>query len=288
MEHAEDLTVVLTGSAGYLGSRVKKRLEKIGVRIIEIDQSSKSNPIDLSSSSDLLGIVLPSSYLLIHLAFPLPGTLRAKKFQILIKEINLNLVSTFSPQRTLFISSTAVYPLNHAENIRVKPWEIYGKMKYESEVFLSSKLQNLTIFRPGTLVEMHRESTMMRFIKQLRSSPIPLIPGKGGMVHPFTHTTDLENAIIQWVVSPVEIEGATDLTAQNHKSLMQISEQGRSRKPLFYIRIPELLLCYLGSDSLPINGISRWHFRALCYDYKPDKMNQYSVGFKTYDQLFTS
>jgi nucleoside-diphosphate-sugar epimerase len=288
MTNVEELNVVLTGSAGYLGRNVKKGLQAIGVKVIEIDRANPDNPVDLTNKDDLSSLTLPSKYLLIHLAFPLPGSLKARDFQSLIQRININIVSSLVPERTLFVSSTAVFPLVNPGPYLPQPWEIYGKLKYESEKFFSSKLPMVTIFRPGTLVEMTRESSMMNFIKQLQGSKFPVIPGNGRITHPFTHTKDLENAILKWVVNHQDNGRAYNLTARNHQTLREISQKHESRKALCHIKIPRFLLLCIGSDNFPIKNISKWHSRALCYDYTNSETNEYRAGFRTYDELFTT
>ena len=282
------LTVVLTGSSGYLGSLVKKELMEIGVNVIEVDQNHRLNPIDLANEENLSKLVLPSSYLLVHLAFPLPGSFKSKEFKKLIERINSNFPKYFQPERSLLISSTAVYPLHFNADVEPAPWEIYGELKLESEKVFASNFSNLTIFRPGTLVEISRKSSMMNFIFQLMRSRIALVPGDGNMVHPFTYTHDLVDAIIRWVKDPSLPDGTFDLTSRKPITFNQISYLSRGSKPFLKLQLPEGILSHIGSDRFPVNRISRWHLRGLFYNYHQQSINVYQETFKEYKEIFTS
>jgi nucleoside-diphosphate-sugar epimerase len=282
------VTVVVTGSSGYLGRKVVAGLKELGVDVIEIDKHHNDNPIDLSKSEDRKKLFLPKDYHLIHLAFPLPGGLPSRKFESLIEKFNSNISSWFNPKSTLFVSSTAVYPINTSMNDTASPWEIYGRLKYQSELFFLEKFDSVTIFRPGTLVEHNRESSMMKFIMQLKNSPFPIMPGRGEIIHPFTHTSDLVSAILMWVMSPKESQGIFNLTALQPLTLKQLSLIGRTKKSFIVFYIPRFFLTNIGSDRFPIGKISRWHFRALCYDFKQDSSNNYRDLCRSYENLFTS
>ncbi len=281
-------TVVVTGSSGYLGTKVVEGLKRLDANVIEIDKYNESNPIDLSNGEDKLRLSLPKDYLLIHLAFPLPGAMPSKKFEVLIDRFNSNISNWFKPKRVLFISSTAVFPIKDDANNGISPWEIYGKLKYRSEIFLKNEFDSVTILRPGTLVEVNRESSMMKFISQLRNSRFPIMPGDGDIIHPFTHTNDLVNAILTWVKSPKEVPGTFNITALHPMSFNEMSNLGRSKRILITLRVPRVLLLNIGSDRFPIGNISRWHFRALCYDYRQDSSNKYRNHCRSYETLFTS
>jgi dTDP-4-dehydrorhamnose reductase len=181
-----------------------------------------------------------------------------------------------------------VYPLHFNSNIEPVPWEIYGELKLESEKVFASNFSNLTIFRPGTLVEVSRKSSMMNFILQLMRSRIALVPGDGNMVHPFTYTHDLVGAITRWVKDPSLPNGTFDLTSKKPITFNQISHLSRGSKPFLKLKLPEAVLSHIGSDRFPLNSISRWHFRGLFYNYHQQSINVYQETFKEYKDIFTS
>ena len=200
----------------------------------------------------------------------------------------MNLKQWFSPQRSLLISSTAVYPIKDSDKLGANPWEIYGRLKLATENLLAECFNELTIFRPGTLIELDRESSMMRFMSRIKFSRFPVFPGSGKITHPFTHTQDLENAILLWALNQIKGTGVYDITANEPMTLRQLCFDGRSKRVLFEIRIPQKILCRIGSDRFPIAKISRWHFRALCYDYSNSQTNEYRKNFRPYKDLFTT
>ena len=285
MPRIRDFSVVVTGSSGYVGKRLVSDLRSQGYEVIEIDNGNTSNPIDLRSLSELRQIQLPPKYLLVHLAFPLPGRVNATEFQRLANSINSNLVAVLNPIDTLFISSTAVYALDGAESRKVSPWEIYGQLKMESEVFFTKSFANLTIFRPGTLVDADRDSVMMKFLKQMKNSRFPILPGNGKIIHPFTITGDLIQAITRWVREGTSNEKIFDLVASNPLSLSDLCNFDRKSKKLFSIRIPLRFLRMIGSDKFPIFQISKWHFSALTYNFFRGAPNIYNKDFLDYKDI---
>jgi nucleoside-diphosphate-sugar epimerase len=281
-------TIVVTGSSGYVGSLVVEKLRNIGATVIEIDIHNKLQAIDLSDEKDVSGLTLPRDYILIHIAFPLPGSFGSGHFKEVIRKMNQNILSHFYPNRTLFISSTAVYPLKFSKEKEVRPWEVYGQLKFESEQLFENNFDKLTIFRPGTLVEVSRRSSMMKFLAQLNGSRITFIPGGGKMIHPFTYTHDLVDAIIDWAKNPNAPLGTFDLTALNPLTMNELIQLRRTKRLWAAVHIPTFLLTRIGSDRFPILKISKWHFRALCYDYIQKEISPYQNKFKSYKDIFTS
>ena len=219
------MQVILTGSAGYVGSKVRTALEAEGVKVIPVDINNPDAPINLRTLGSLRNLGISGDYKLIHLAFPLPGKVPSKKFKRFVFEVNTNLLNEISPLETLLISSTAVYGLDHSVNeySKISPWEIYGKLKLDTESIFKKKFSNLTIFRPGTLIEANREGAMMSFIKLLQNGSFVVTPGKGVLVHPFTHTDDLVEAITKWALSENTGFSEYTLTAAEPITLHDIS-----------------------------------------------------------------
>ena len=260
-------------------------LESAGFNVIGLDKNDLQNPIDLSDKESLSRLSLPTSYQLIHLAFPLPGQMGRHRFKREITTINANLLSVLHPDRTLFISSTAVYALNCQDEIKVAPWEIYGELKLQTEVIFGNKLQKLTVFRPGTLIEASRDSNMMRFLSQLVSSSVKFVPGNGDLIHPFTHTQDLIQAITYWSLHPETPIGYFDLTASDPMKFTQIRKDFNRAGKSLILSLPIWLLRFIGNDRLPTVGISKWHFRALTYNLNLPSRNVYTENFRSYESI---
>ena len=280
------VNVVLTGSAGYLGSRVVQKLNQFNYNVIEIDIFDAINPVDLGKLDELRKLRLPEDYFFIHLAFPLPGTFSRRVFSKKIRTINENIATVFRPGKTLLVSSTAVYPLTNMKSLDTKPWEIYGRLKLETERVFQNRFESLTIFRPGTLIEANRNSMMMIFLKQLLRSRFPVIPFPNSVVHPFTHTDDLVEAIIGWIKETKGIEGIFDLVAGDPLTFEQLSKLDDKRVVKFFIQIPHFFLQRIGSDRFPLFKISKWHFSALTYDYTASTPHKFSKYSRTYREIF--
>jgi nucleoside-diphosphate-sugar epimerase len=285
VENLANRNIILTGSAGYLGSRVEKMLINSGFIVMALDKQDPDNPTDLSNRDSVRKLQLPDSYQLVHLAFPLPGKIGRKQFESTIFSINENLTSLLSPSRTLFISSTAVYSLESESEVIPKPWEVYGKLKLETEEALASNFGNLTIFRPGTLIETSRKSTMMSFLKQLLNSKISLVPGSGNLTHPFTNTQDLIDAIGNWAQHSDAPCGIFNLTACDPISFTEMQKILNKTSRVAVIQLPLWLLRKIGSDKYPLFGISKWHFRALTYNLTLSSRNVYNQNFMSYSSM---
>ena len=279
--------LIVTGSSGYLGRRVVRKLHLHNYNVIQIDKFDLHNPVNLGDLDELRQLRLPENYYFIHLAFPLPGSFSKRKFSKTITTTNDNILNIFRPERTLLVSSTAVYPLKSVSSLDAKPWEIYGILKLETEKVFQSRFDSVTIFRPGTLVEANRSSMMMRFIKQLMRSRFPIIPVPKSIVHPFTHTDDLVEAIFGWVEETKSSEGIFDVVAQEPLTFEQISNLDEKRTVKFFIQIPRFILQRIGSDRFPFLKISKWHFSALTYNYTESASHKFSKYSRTYRDIFS-
>jgi nucleoside-diphosphate-sugar epimerase len=280
------VNVVITGSAGYLGSRIVQRLKEFDYNVVQIDKFDSSDPVDLGNLNELRELRLPEQYCFVHLAFPLPGTFPRRDFTKTIRTINENISIVFRPTKTLLVSSTAVYPLANMKSHETKPWEIYGILKLETERVFQKVFQAVTIFRPGTLIEANRNSMMMIFLKQLLRSRYPVIPFPKSIVHPFTHTDDLVEAIIGWVKETNSSEGIFDLVAGDPLTFEQLTNLDDKRVVNFLIQIPQFFLRRIGSDRFPLFKISKWHFSALTYNYAESAPHKFSKYSRTYREIF--
>lgn len=180
------------------------------------------------------------------------------------------------------MSSTAVYALNGKSE---EPWEVYGNLKLETEKLFLARFNRVTIFRPGTLIEEGRKSSMMKYLTRLRTSPFPILPVNGDFIHPFTYTPDLVKSIKHWTLDP-ELGGVHNVTAREPITLRDICYLHRSKKVAKEIRLPLSVIRNVGSDSYPLFGISRWHLQALTYDLKELKNGHFSNGFLSYSEIF--
>jgi nucleoside-diphosphate-sugar epimerase len=259
----QTLPLVVTGAKGYVGQRLVKELEKRKFQVLEVDLIGQ-RAFDLSKpdTAERLSGYLPDDFDLIHLAFPFPGTMGSKRMTRLVKSVNDSLLSLKPrPRRTLFISSTAVYSADSA--LEDSPWEVYGSLKRQSEVQLA-RLGNLSILRPGTLVDGTRRSAIATLYLRAISGKSALLPKNGSLAHPFLHVDDLVGACVSWSEMDETQCFNYDLWAAEPISAREyLQARGINSK---IVNLPKFVQRVFGSDSLPLLGISKWHFRALNYD----------------------
>jgi hypothetical protein len=257
------IPVVVTGARGYVGTRLVKELSNRGIEVIEVDASGPEG-VDLSSeeASDFLSSFLPSEFDLIHLAFPLPGTMPGQKMREVVNRMNSSLLRMKNaPRKSLLISSTAVYSPDTAMNF--SPWEVYGDLKSQAETQLE-KLGALSIIRPGTLIDASRHSAVATIYRRALLGRLSILPEGGSLAHPFLHVDDLVEACCSWQASADLILKTTDLWATEPVSALTHMEL-RGVKPRI-LKLPKVLQQTIGSDNLPLGGVSKWHLRALSYD----------------------
>lgn len=276
------MNILITGASGYLGSQLKLELTKIGHNVVPLDLHDKINPVDLSNYESLRSLRLPKEFTLIHLAFPLPGSQKSRDFIRKITNINYNVTSILKPRNTLLMSSTAIYALNGKKE---EPWEVYGRLKLETEKIFIASFNNVAIFRPGTLIQEGRMSAMMKYLTRLRTSSFPILPGNGDFIHPFTYTPDLINSIKRWTLDP-GIGGVHNIIAREPISLREICYLDRVKRVAKEIRLPSTALKLVGLDSYPLFGISKWHLRALTYDLRELNTSHLSDETLSYSEIF--
>ena len=249
--------IILTGSSGYLGRKVRLALEELNFSVIPLDVNDPDEPVDLRDRGSLKNLHIDGPYKLVHLAFPLPGKLSREKFSRLVAEVNSNVTAELDPIETLVVSSTAVYGLEHPtdEESAIGPWEIYGKLKFETELAFKESFENVTIFRPGTLIEETRISTMASYIRFIQRFKFFAVPGNGQLIHPFTHTDDLVDSIVSWARSDNSGKSEYLALATQPKTLLEISSM-RLDSGRYRICIPKFLIRLISSDSYPIANIS--------------------------------
>jgi len=257
------IPVAITGSRGYVGARLVAEFSKRGVPVIEIDISAP-NRIDLCSESAAadLSALLPASFDLIHLAFPLPGTMGRQRMTEVVDRMNNSLLKMErSPRKSLLISSTAVYSPNNLMSF--SPWEVYGWLKSKTEDLLQN-LGSVSILRPGTLIDASRRSAIATIYRRALMGRLSILPEGGSLSHPFLHVDDLVNACCTWQEAVELTLKTTDLWATDPISpLAHLESRG---VPSRILNLPKLLQHSIGSDAFPIAGIAKWHLRALSYD----------------------
>lgn len=100
--------ILVTGSAGLIGSALTRKLRNTGYEVIDCDIRSKNNP--LSFFSEDIQPILKECKGIIHLA-AISRVIHGEQYPELCEEVNVSATKKF---------------LEFYENLPHKPWLIYG------------------------------------------------------------------------------------------------------------------------------------------------------------------
>ena len=140
--------IIITGSTGFMGSSLVKRLQSIGYKITEINRDlldSRTSLVSVDVGSWERHGYIKNPYALIHLAgasVPSNVSENDKDQNILMTK---SLLQYFDPQRFIFASTGLVYASRtnkHSEDSLVRPESAYGKSKLISEGLIIDKYQS--------------------------------------------------------------------------------------------------------------------------------------------------
>lgn len=140
--------IIITGSSGFIGSSLVKRLQSLGYKITEINRALLNSRTLIVSAN--VGFwerhgYMKNPHALIHLAgASVPSNVSEddKDENILMTK---SLLEYFDPQRFIFASTGLVYAPSsnkHREDSLVRPESAYGKSKLISEGLIIDKYQS--------------------------------------------------------------------------------------------------------------------------------------------------
>lgn len=260
--------LIITGSSGYLGSKVLNSLTSDLNKPILMDQKDSIRPINLNDKNSIRSVLNESNveYQLIHLAGQLPGVVTSKSMLDNARNSIKNLLDIVNPKRILFISSTAVYPTEiESEYLKPAPWEIYGKTKLSIENYVVENSLNYTIFRCGTMYDKSRTGGIQKVLTRGLLGKQIFLPKYGHVFHPFIATSDVVNAIYKWIQEDNFLKNETvDLVCRNPITMHELISR-KAIKPVRISNLPRIARKF-GSDNIPFLGISKWHVNALFYN----------------------
>ena len=224
------MKILLLGSDGYLGSKLKKELKNKNFELYSVDINPKDNEtikLDVTNSGEIDKYLKNENFdIIISLIGVLPGvfpknTLYNKNISSVSYLKNIKCESHF-----IFASSTAVYSndsnlMSATEN----PFEIYGQSKLDSENLIKNFVDSFTILRIGTIISKDRKGGIMALLKRFREGKLIWIPKNGEVVHPFIHVNDVVKAFIYICENINKSNGKTyDIVSQKRDSFNQIAQ----------------------------------------------------------------
>ena len=179
--------ILITGSAGYIGSQICKEFEKLKIKYIGIDclkysyenniynkkkflKCCISNKVKISSiikKKKIKTIIHTAAYAYVNDAeknkkkYKINNVIKTKKF--------INIIAELKVKNFIFLSSSNVYSENKkmcTENNKTNPKNYYGKTKLIIEKFLLNKkknFNNLIILRLFNVVGLTKKFIPMNF-----------------------------------------------------------------------------------------------------------------------------
>ena len=258
--------------------KIKKELKNKNFELY-VDINPKDNEtikLDVTNSGEIDKYLKNENFdIIISLIGVLPGvfpknTLYNKNISSVSYLKNIKCESHF-----IFASSTAVYSndsnlMSATEN----PFEIYGQSKLDSENLIKNFVDSFTILRIGTIISKDRKGGIMALLKRFKEGKLIWIPKNGEVVHPFIHVNDVVKAFIYICENINKSNGKTyDIVSQKRDSFNRIAQNLNYNPRIIGNKFLDFLISKIGSDNLPILGISKWHFNALKYNLKTSNNN---------------
>lgn len=238
------LTILITGSSGFLGSALSKRLSTFkNVDLIRITRRSESDFLssikcDLTSADETKSLfqnVDPD--FLIHTAGFVPKTSKEYENELTMQNIIMaENLTTYSSAKFVNISSMSVYGVSenilYSESQKVRPKSAYGKSKLAIEKLLHNKNKSSISFRLPGLVGGQRKSGLIyntfKSLIEMRPLQLPDRP-----IHWATmNISDAADSIIKALM-------AWDFNVNNHQAI-NVGYQGVFSINIFLNIIEEL------------------------------------------------
>lgn len=215
---AKKMHILVTGSAGFVGSDIIPKLQSLGhivtgIDIVEENQSDKAYLHDLTKPINLDNIKYD---LCIHLASAVGGILFNIKQEniIIVNEAINNTVIDICRQATcnkmVFFSSINVYetgqPYEHDALQEINQRSFYALSKAKSERQIEKKIENIMIIRPTNIfgknqIRRHNQygesHVIPDLLKKIETEACLEVFGDGTQIRNFVHVGDVNEFIIK-------------------------------------------------------------------------------------------
>ena len=246
--------ILITGSEGFVGTSLQKKLKKNNFNTILIDRidSDKASYFKFDLGKDNLKKLSNELQkfnidIVIHLAAAKGDFMISdREFyddNVTATEAIVNLIKTLGVKKVIHYSTVSVYGHNNLrtdEKALLKPNNIYGVTKLKSEnIFLDWELNNdvdLTILRPSVIYGVNNYANMYNIL-HLMNKKFPVSVGKG-----------------EYVKSMIALENLIDITlfSINNLSKLQLFNCTDS---------PYLKLCQVTDHIAEIDGFNKFKIR---------------------------
>jgi len=292
---------LVTGSSGFLGSRIVKKLLEINEEVIAIDiiddfENSKIcefHKLDISNKESLINLFKKVEHVH-HNAALVPLTKSGKKFYqsnvIGTKNIvDLSLKNEIS--HISHMSSSAIFgkPKKNEDNVdyhTYNPTSTYGHSKYLAELEIinnfsknKKKHQSFSVIRPRPVLGKGRLGIFEILFDWVKvNKKIPII-GKGNNIFQFAHVDDLVEVSIETALR--KKGGIFNIGTNKYGTLKNdlnafFQKVGSKSKVLpLNKKICENTLWIL--DKLNLSPLSSWHYLSYSWNFYYDLTKEFEV-----------
>ena len=204
---AKQAMIVVTGSSGFVGSRLRKFLPS--ARGIDLIPAASTDYLLDLRTSHLKQEINENVDIIVHLAgvqygSKIPRWKRNRHFMqnVEMSRKVLEFANAKNVKRIIFVSTDMVYGKTKQrpifEESSTVPWGPYGKSKLNVERMLQNEFKgDLVIFRPRLIMGPGRGGTVSLFNFFIRNLKIVPVLGNGNSVYQFIAIDDLCDAIVK-------------------------------------------------------------------------------------------
>jgi nucleoside-diphosphate-sugar epimerase len=290
---------LVTGSSGFLGSAIVRKLVSQGEKVvsldiledIEISKVSEFYKVDISNKSLNYNNIFKNVDYVHHNAALVPLTKAGNNFykanvlgtQNILEQSIKNGVGHFS-----HMSSSAIFGKpeknKNVNYTKYNPTGIYGKSKYLAELEVKKTFNNniklfksCSIIRPRPIIGKERLGIFeILFDWVFDNKKIPVI-GNGNNYFQFAHTDDLVDVSIE--TAKKNISGIFNIGTDQYSTLKEDLNNafelvGSKSKVVGIPRnlcIPVLFIL----DKLSLSPLSSWHYLSYDWNFKYDLKNTF-------------
>ena len=228
----------MTGTGGYLGSRVKAALQQRGWRVVELTRNPQpgSDGIRFQLGGEISPADLSGAKALVHCAYDFQelSWTGIHSTNVAGSETLFRAARQAKVENLVHISSISAY-----EGCR----SLYGKAKLETESIAHSL--GVTVIRPGLIYGEPPAGMFARLVRQVESARVLPLFGGGSQIQYLVHEQDLSESICRAAAAEVSSPGvAVTIAHEQPWTFRQVLEEiaRAKRKRISFLPVPWRLL----------------------------------------------